>query len=600
MKKGQEYFGTVEKLRFPDKGVVRTDDGDELCIVKGVIPGQRIRFRVNKKRNSHCEGYVTGVLERSPVEIDSPCPHFDRCGGCSYQNLPYEEELFLKEKQVHELLEPVIRAGLADDGTGNDQVDITNIFEDILPSPVQFGYRNKMEFSFGDSCYGGELELGLHKRGSFYDIVSTGKCMIVDEDYRTILRETLAYFRGKETPYYHKRTHKGFLRYLVIRKAVATSEILIDLVTTSQMPKDTVCTEVSLMDDWKEAMLSLKLSGSIAGILHTVDDALADAVKNDDTRILFGRDYIREEVLGLTFKITPFSFFQTNTLSAAVLYSKVREYARAAGVGRGKDQNDKPESVKPYTVYDLYSGTGTIGQIISTDADKVFGVEIVEEAVKAANENAELNGLHNCKFNAGDVLTTIDGLEEKPDLIILDPPRDGINPKALAKLVAYGVDNIIYVSCKPSSLARDLEYMMGNGYVPVRICPIDQFPQTGHVETVVSLYKGSTTSGGRRFWTDRSEAENVDSKKIRVEFSLEDMDTDGFKKGATYNAIRDWIKEKYGYRVTSLNIAQVKQKHGIIERENYNKPKSPDSKQPGCLEEKVRAIEDAMRHFQMI
>ena len=480
MKKGQEYTGTVKQVRFPNKGVVCVPGEEDHCVVKNTIAGQKVRFRVNKKRNGSCEGYLLDIEERSPLEIDSPCPHFEQCGGCTYQTLPYNEQLKLKESQVHALLEPVILSGSKD-----ESVDIKSLFEPIVPSPVQFGYRNKMEFSFGDASFGGELELGLHKRGSFYDIVTVKNCRIVDGDYRTILSETLAYFRGKETPYYHKRTHEGFLRFLVIRKAAKTSEILIDLVTSSQQPKDTMCTEVSLLEDWKETLLSLKLSGKIVGILHTVDDSVSDAIVNEHTDVLFGKDYFNEEVLGLSFKITPFSFFQTNTLSAEVLYSKVREYVSLA-MGSGRDT----DRVK--TVYDLYSGTGTIGQLMSTVAEKVIGIEIVEEAVRAANENAVLNGLHNCKFLAGDVFCVLDDIEDVPDLIILDPPRDGINPKALAKIVRYGVKNIIYVSCKPTSLARDLEYMMGNGYRPVRVCPIDQFPATVHVETVVLLTRQNT------------------------------------------------------------------------------------------------------------
>ena len=476
MKKGQEYTGTVEKVRFPNKGIVLAEDTDEKCTVKNVLPGQKIRFRVNRKRNGSCEGQLLEVIEHSLLETDSSCPHFATCGGCSYQTLPYDEQLNLKEKQVHELIEPVLESGFAA-AHYDSQVDISSLFEKIIPSPVQFEYRNKMEFSFGDASFGGELELGLHKRGSFYDIVTVKNCRIVDEDYRMILAETLAYFRGKETAYYHKRTHEGFLRFLLVRKAAKTGEILIDLVTTSQTPVDTICTEVSLLDDWKEAMLALRLSGKIAGILHTTDDGVADAIANDHTEVLYGKEWFNEEVLGLSFKITPFSFFQTNTLSAEVLYSKVREY-----VGYALKEGNTSS-----TVFDLYSGTGTIGQLMSTVADKVIGVEIVEEAVDAANENAALNGLHNCKFIAGDVLKVLDEISEKPDLIILDPPRDGINPKALAKIVKYGVDNIIYVSCKPSSLARDLEYLMGNGYCPMKICPIDQFPGTVHVESVVLL-----------------------------------------------------------------------------------------------------------------
>ena len=482
MKKGQEYTGTVERVKFPNKGIVRVADadGEHLCTVKNTISGQKVRFRVTKKKNHNIEGHLLEVIERSSREIISPCKHFGVCGGCSYQNLPYEEQLALKERQVQELLEPVIESGACD---FHEAVDIKSLFEPILPSPIQFEYRNKMEFSFGDASFGGELELGLHKIGSFYDIVTVKDCRIVDGDYRLILIETLAYFRGKETPYYHKRSHEGYLRYLLVRKAARTGGILIDLVTTSQTPQDTICTEVSLLDDWKEMLLGLKLSGHIEGILHTLNDGVADTVADGGTEVIYGQDFFTEEVLGLSFKITPFSFFQTNTLSAEILYSKVREYAVLAGAEH--EHGDGQRSIG--TVYDLYSGTGTIGQIMSTISDKVIGVEIVEEAVKAANENAVLNGLHNCKFVAGDVLKMIDELEDRPDLIILDPPRDGINPKALSKISRIGVSNIIYVSCKPTSLARDLTYLMANGYMPEKICPIDQFPGTVHVETAVLL-----------------------------------------------------------------------------------------------------------------
>ena len=483
MKKGNEYEGIVSKIKFPNKGIVETqnDEGTvEKCIVKNVIPGQKIRFRVTKKRSGNCEGMCLQVIEKSPAETDSLCPHFGICGGCNYQNLPYEEQLKLKEKQVHELLEPVIKTFY--DARGEKEVDITSLFEKIIPSPVIYGYRNKMEFSFGDSCKDGELELGLHKSGSFYDIVTVKNCAIIDDDYKSILTETLAYFRGKETPYYHKRTHEGFLRFLLVRKAKKTGEILVDLVTTSDMPKDTPCTEKSLLEDFKEVLLNLKLSGTIVGIMHTIDDQVADAVANDSSEILYGRDYIFDEILGLKFKITAFSFFQTNTLSAEVLYSKVREY-----VNKADKCIEKNQSGLHNVLFDLYSGTGTITQLMSAVAKKVIGVEIVEEAVEAAKENAELNGLHNCEFLAGDVLKVLDEIEEKPDFIILDPPRDGINPKALRKIIDYDVDNIVYVSCKPTSLARDLGELMAGGYRPISICPIDQFPGTVHVETVCLL-----------------------------------------------------------------------------------------------------------------
>ena len=489
MKKGQEYCGIVVETHFPNKGMVKVvmEDGTEdTCAVKNVIEGQKIRFRVTKKRGGKCEGQLLEIIERSKAEIDSPCPHFEVCGGCMYQTLPYDEQLKIKDRQIHEILEPVLKDLNKYRGHSNETdkvqdnasvVDISSLFEAIKGSPVQMGYRNKMEFSFGDCCRDGELELGLHKRGSFYDIVSVKNCQIIDEDYRRILSETLSYFRGKETPYFHKRTHIGYLRHLIVRKAAKTQEIIIDLITSSQKPVDTMCTEVGLIEDWMHTMLDTKLSGKIVGIMHTTNDSLADAVINEKTDVLYGRDYIMDNVLGLDFKITPFSFFQTNTLSAEVLYDTVREYVNSV--------NCKDNKV----LYDLYSGTGTIAQIMSTVADKVIGVEIVEEAVEAAKINAEINGLHNCEFIAGDVLKVLDDIEDKPDFIILDPPRDGINPKALTKIIGYGVENIVYVSCKPTSLARDLEVFIAKGYVPKRICPIDQFPGTMHVETVVLMSK---------------------------------------------------------------------------------------------------------------
>lgn len=486
MKKHEVYEGIVTSVKFPNKGVVVVDN--EKCMVKNVLPGQHVLFRVTKKKSGQCEGNLIEVKEHAPNECEAQCRHFGVCGGCSYQNLPYEEQLKLKESQVRELMYHV-------NGLSQEQVD--EIFKPITPSPVRFGYRNKMEFSFGDGCFGGELELGLHKRGSFYDIVSVRDCQIVDDDFRAILWETLCYFRGKETTYYHKRTHEGYLRHLIVRKAVKTGEILVDLVTSSQKPADTPCTEVSLLADWVEALNGLKLSGKIVGILNTTNDSVADTVVDEGTEILFGQDYFYEEILGLRFKITPFSFFQTNSLSAEVLYSIARNLVLGGAYDAPDDPRGRSIGVKNVSgetdckagpvLFDLYSGTGTIAQLLSPAAGKVIGVEIVEEAVEAAKANAELNGLHNCEFIAGDVLKVLDTIEEKPDFIVLDPPRDGINPKALNKIINYGVENIVYISCKPTSLARDLEIFIARGYEVKTIMPLDQFPGTVHVETVVLM-----------------------------------------------------------------------------------------------------------------
>ncbi len=454
-KKGERYVGIVTDVRFPNKGIVRVEGIDGVCVVKNVLPGQQIAFCVFKRRNERAEGRLIEVLKRSETEIKSDCPHFADCGGCTYRTLPYDEQLKLKEKQVRFLLKDLVPEAC---------------FRPILASPVTEGFRNKMEFSFGDSVKGGPLELGLHKIGSFYDVLSVPECRIVDEDYRKILQATLAYFREQQIPFYHKLRHDGVLRHLLVRKAARTGEILIDLVTTSE-PLGTGL----VVQNYVNQLLSLQLQGEIVGILHTCNDALSDTIRNDQTNVLFGEDHFYEELLGLKFKITPFSFFQTNSLSAEVLYDTVRSF-----VTTGNELNNS-------VIYDLYSGTGTIAQLLAPVAKEVIGVEIVEEAVMAAKSNAELNGLHNCEFIAGDVLKVLDTITEQPDYIVLDPPRDGIHPKALEKIVAYGVPGIVYISCKPTSLARDLPAFLSAGYRVNCIQPIDQFPASSHVEVCFLL-----------------------------------------------------------------------------------------------------------------
>ena len=515
MKKGQIYEGRVTRVDFPNKGIL--DVEDKRVIVKNAIPGQKIRFSISKKRGEKAEGRLLEVLEPSELETrDKACKSFGACGGCSYQTMAYEKQLEMKKDQVIRLL---------------DQVCSGYEFEGILGSPKEWEYRNKMEFSFGDEFKGGPLALGLHKRGSFHDILTVDDCRIVDKDFNMILSCVLDYCSELGLNYYHKLSHKGYLRHLLVRKAVKTGEILINIITTSQEDFKTEKgnkreegflsnenSEIGTENDnivirnqeqqeqqeyqelWEQQenqkskkldmntgdifaplvqiLLELPLFGKVVGIHHTFNDSKADVVQCDRMETLYGRDYIYEELLGLRFKISTFSFFQTNSLGAEVLYSKVREY-----VGETKDRN----------IFDLYSGTGTIAQLLAPVAEKVTGVEIVEEAVEAARENAALNGLTNCEFIAGDVLKVIDSLEDKPDIIVLDPPRDGIHPKALEKISAsIRAKKIVYISCKPTSLARDLVLLQENGYKVNRVCAVDMFPNTVHVEsTILMTYCGS-------------------------------------------------------------------------------------------------------------
>lgn len=563
MKKGEIYEGIVEKMDFPNKGIIYIEG--ERATVKNALPGQKVKFLVNKKRKGKCEGRLLEVTEPAAVGLSDACPHFGICGGCLFQTFPYEEQLKIKEGQVRELLEGVL---------GTPGVSGTWNFEGIIGSPAAERYRNKMEFSFGDEVKDGPLALGMHKRGSFYDVVTVGGCRIVHEDFTKILLCTKEFFEERQIPFYKKMQQTGYLRHLLVRRAVKTGEILIDLITTTQthtlQTEQFGGTEEELLNQWREKILALSLEGTLSGILHTKNDTLADAVKDEGTEILFGQDYFYEELLGLKFRISPFSFFQTNSLGAEVLYEKTREYV--GGVD-GK------------VVFDLYSGTGTIAQILAPVAQKVVGVEIVEEAVEAARVNAERNGLSNCEFIAGDVLKVVGELTDKPDLIVLDPPRDGIHPKAIEKIIDFGVERMVYVSCKPTSLARDLEILTARGYAVERACCVDMFPGTGNVETVVLLTRKRK------------------SKDYKVEIEIP-IDVDGSKtyteEKSTYQNIKKFIKAKYGVNTHTKDIAEVKRDCGVEMRLNYNISKKENPKIRHCTQEKRGYIMDALEHYQVI
>ena len=549
MKKGVEYTGKVVGLTFPNKGKV--DCGEEgMAVVKGTVPGQTVKFVVSKKRSGNAIGRLKEVVEKSELEDVSPkCPHFEFCGGCSYQTMSYDNQLKLKKDTVKGILDNAI----------NESYE----FQGILQSPLQWEYRNKMEFSFGDEVKDGPLALGMHKRNSFHDIVTVDECQIVDSDYRKILDAVLEFCAGKELPFYKKLRHEGYLRHLLVRRTTVTKQLLVAVVTTSDKEKEEKANWTELV----EILKNLDLSAKLCGVIHIINDGLADVVQSDETRILFGDEYIYEELLGLRFKISVFSFFQTNSLGAEVLYSKAREY-----IGDTKDM----------TVFDLYSGTGTIAQIIAPVAKKVVGVEIVEEAVEAAKVNAGLNGLDNCEFIAGDVLKVIDEIEDKPDMIILDPPRDGINPKALQKIIDFGVNNLVYISCKPTSLARDLEMLQEQGYRVEKACAVDMFPNTVHVETVVLL------------------SQQKPDDTIEIDLDLDELDATSAETKATYQEIKDYVLKEFGLKVSNLYISQIKRKCGIEVGENYNLPKTENPKVPQCPKEKEDAIKAALKYFAMI
>ena len=450
MKKRDIIEFEIGKMEFG--GVSISQYGDRRIKMKGGIKGQKVKAAVKRTGRGKADVKMVELLERSPIETAKVCPHFEGCGGCTMLSVDYAKQLEIKEEQVLELFEDAGIRGFE--------------FLGVQGSPDNVGYRNKMEYTFGDEVKGGPLTLGLHKKGRHIDIQTVDGCMLVDSDFNTILKESLAFFQNAELPYYRVVNHEGYLRNLVVRKGIHTDEIMVNIVTSSQCEFD--------MSKFADMINGLELKGNVVSILHTINDGLADAVQCDEMRILYGVDYLHEEILGLKFKISPFSFFQTNTKGAEQLYTIARDF-----IG---DHSNK-------VVFDLYSGTGSIGQLMAEKAKKVYGIEIIEEAVVAANENAKLNGLDNCEFIAGDVKDTVKSLDVKPDLIIVDPPRPGIHKQAIKDICDFGAKEIVYISCNPKTLVDDLKDFIGYGYMPEKVKCMDMFPNTPHCESVVKLYK---------------------------------------------------------------------------------------------------------------
>ena len=456
MKKGQIFEGIIERVDFPNKGLVKVEEEGKdarYVTVKNAVPGQKVRFIINKFKKGNAEGRLLEVLENSSLETRKPvCSIFPACGGCMYQTMPYEEQMKMKEGQIRRIMD--------------EAVDGEYLFEGVKASPKEFAYRNKMEFTFGDLEKGGELTLGMHMKGKSFGVLTVDNCMIVDEDFRKVLTVTVEYFRKQNLPYYRVMKREGYLRHLVVRKASNTGELMVNLVTTTQIDFD--------LSGYTELLKSQTYKGKLVSVLHTENDSFSDAVVPEKVNILYGRDYIIEELLDLKFKISPFSFFQTNSRGAESLYSIVRDF-----MGNGENK----------VVFDLYCGTGTIGQIAAHNAKKVIGLELIEEAVEAAKENAKLNGLDNCEFIAGDVAETIKQVKVKPDIIILDPPRSGVSPKALDYVIKFNAKEIIYVSCNPKTMVDNLETLLAAGYKVEKSTVKDMFPNTPHAETVVKLMK---------------------------------------------------------------------------------------------------------------
>jgi 23S rRNA (uracil-5-)-methyltransferase RumA len=377
------------------------------------------------------------------------CAHAD-CGGCRYRDVPYAEQLAIKDA--------AFRRALDEKGILPEELLA------IAGSPRVLAYRNKMDYTFGDEIKGGPLTLGMHKRKRFLSVITTDRCRIADDDFNRVLAAVLRFSKERGYTAYNKKTHCGLLRNLVVRKGVRTGQLLINLVSSSQGVIDA--------EALTELLLSLALESRVVGVLHSINDDPADFVRGEERRLLFGKDYYEEEILGLSFKVSAFSFFQTNVEAAAALYETALSWI---------------PDIAEKTVFDLYCGAGTLTQAAAArGAGLAVGIEIVPEAAAAARENAARNGLSNCRFLEGDVLAALEDLAERPDVILLDPPRAGVHPKALQRILDRRARTLVYISCNPNSLADNLDRMR-EAYRVKRIRAFDNFPFTAHTEVAALL-----------------------------------------------------------------------------------------------------------------
>jgi 23S rRNA (uracil1939-C5)-methyltransferase len=447
VRKGEELELRVDSLAYGGSGVSRHDGF--VVFVRGGLPGDDVRARVTKVKRGFAEGVVTDVVRPSTARVEAPCPHFGVCGGCRTQDLAYDVQVAEKERQVRDAL---MRIGRFEDPP----------MEPIVPAASQYGYRNKLEYSFTTTDEG--VDLGFHRAGRWDEVIGIDVCLLTTDVGNAIRRVVREWAREEQLEPYDQATGHGYLRHLVVREGRNTGQALVVLVTA---PGERF--ESGYLVD------VLRRFPEVRSIHWAINDTPAEQT-NLPTKLLWGDEAIEEEILGLRFRVRPSAFLQTNTEMAGRLYELARDFAGLTGVEN---------------VYDLYCGTGTIGLALAGSARSVWGLEISEEAVACAIENAELNGVGNAHFFAGNVGQTVEELREEagePDVIVVDPPRAGLAGKALRRTGALGARRIVYVSCNPTTLASDLQVLRDEyGYELERCRPVDMFPHTPHVESVSAL-----------------------------------------------------------------------------------------------------------------
>lgn len=531
-------------------------DGYTLFIKDAVI-GDVIEAKVMKAKKNYGYARLMKVITPSEYRVEPKCAFARRCGGCQIQEMSYDRQLVFKDQKIRGNLE---RIG----GFTKDQID--TVMQPVVGMEHPFGYRNKAQFPFGTDKEGNPIT-GFYA-GRTHDIIANTDCALGVEQNKEILEIILQYMRENKIKSYDEKTGKGLIRHALIRYGFKTKEIMVCLVVNGKkLPKAERLIEKLIQI---EGMTSITISP------NTRRD---NVIMGDSYEILWGQGYITDYIGNVKYQISPLSFYQVNPGQTEKLYGLALEYADLKG-----DE----------TVWDLYCGIGTISLFLAQKAKQVYGVEIVPQAIDDAKENAKINAIDNAEFFVGKAEEVLpeyyaeyerehNGETAHADVIVVDPPRKGCDETLLETIVKMQPEKVVYVSCDSATLARDLKYLCANGY-EIKMCRgVDQFPQTVHVETVVLLSKGE-----------------VDSKKIRVEFSLEDMDMSEFQDGATYTQIKDYVLEHSGLKVSNLYISQIKRKCGIEVGKNYNLPKSEDSRQPQCPPEKEKAIREAFKYFGMI
>jgi len=531
-------------------------DGYTLFIKDAVI-GDVVEAKVMKAKKNYGYARLMKVITPSEYRVEPKCAFARRCGGCQIQEMSYDRQLVFKDQKIRGNLE---RIG----GFTKDQID--TVMQPVVGMEHPFGYRNKAQFPFGTDKEGNPIT-GFYA-GRTHDIIANTDCALGVEQNKEILEIILQYMRENKIKSYDEKTGKGLIRHALIRYGFKTKEIMVCLVINGKkLPKAERLIEKLIQI---EGMTSITISP------NTRRD---NVIMGDSYEILWGQGYITDYIGNVKYQISPLSFYQVNPVQTEKLYGLALEYADLKG-----DE----------TVWDLYCGIGTISLFLAQKAKQVYGVEIVPQAIDDAKENAKINAIDNAEFFVGKAEEVLpeyyaeyerehNGETAHADVIVVDPPRKGCDETLLETIVKMQPEKVVYVSCDSATLARDLKYLCANGY-EIRMCRgVDQFPQSVHVETVVLLSKGE-----------------VDSKKIRVEFSLEDMDMSEFQDGATYPQIKEYVLEHTGLKVSNLYISQIKRKCGIGVGKNYNLPKSEDSRQPQCPPEKEKAIREAFKYFGMI